>query len=180
MRLFTAIDIPKALHPNIAALRDTSLSGARWTNPHQWHITLHFIGETQHDAAIESALQSVQIADFTFRLCGVGTFPEKGKPRVLWIGIDAPPALQALYAAVGEALRPTGFQPETRPYHPHLTLARFKREAPSRNSMQAYLQRHADFASEAFAATAITLYDSQLSPSGARYTVRSQVPLLQS
>jgi len=85
VRLFTAIDIPKALHPNIAALRDTSLSGARWTNPHQWHITLHFIGETQHDAAIESALQSVQIADFTFRLCGVGTFPEKGKPRVLWM-----------------------------------------------------------------------------------------------
>ncbi|MCA9914224.1 MAG: RNA 2',3'-cyclic phosphodiesterase, partial [Anaerolineae bacterium] len=134
-------------------------------------------GDTQNIVAIQSALETVQIADFTLQLRGVGTFPQRGKPRVLWVGVEVPKSLQALYAAVGQALQTTGFQPESRPYHPHLTLARFNQQVPDRNTMQAYLQRHAEFSTEAFAAAAVVLYESQLTPSGARYCVRSRIPL---
>jgi len=177
MRLFTAIDIPRRLHSDIAALRDDSLKGARWTNRHQWHITLHFIGEVEALEPIEAALQAITAEDFPLSLRGIGTFPAKGKPRVLWVGVDAPPTLQTLHRRVGEALATTGFQPDKRPYNPHLTLARFKQVAPGIQSMRAYREQHATFATEPFAAAVITLYESRLMPSGAHYSVRSRIPL---
>lgn len=181
MRLFTAIAIPQSLHPQIASLRDEQLTGARWTSPEQWHITLHFIGETKgetkQEEAIMSALQTVQYENFQLTLRGVGTFPAQGKPRVLWVGIDAPPTLQQLHKNVGAALAKTGFQPEKRSYHPHLTLARFKSTAPTQQAMQRYQEQHTDFMADSFSANEVILYESKLASSGAQYHVRRRFAL---
>lgn len=177
MRVFTAVEIPTSLHPAIAALRDNRLAGARWTNRHQWHITLHFIGEVESIEPIQAAIQNVTYEDFSLALGGIGTFPPRGKPRILWGGVTAPQALQALHHQLGEALKQTGFVPEQRPYHPHLTLARFKQAAPSRQALQAYREQHSNFATVPFQAKAITLYESELTSTGARYHIRSQHPL---
>lgn len=169
MRLFVALDLPEPIKAQIAALQERSLRGARWTKAAQWHVTLHFIGETEQRSQIEEVLQTVQAAAFEMRLRGVGTFPPKGKPRVLWAGIEAPPALQALHRSAGDALKTTGYTPETRPYKPHLTLARFKHEAPSAQDMRRYVERQERFATESFPVEHFTLYESRLQPSGAKY-----------
>jgi 2'-5' RNA ligase len=177
MRLFLALDIPDAIKDEVVSLHDKSLVGAQWTTRSQWHITLHFIGERESDTAIREALAKVEAPAFALHLVGVGQFPEKGKPRVLWAGIHAPDALQTLYARTSTALQTTGYQPETRSYSPHLTLARFKQQTPNRTDMQAYFDQHTTFKTDSFPITHFTLYESQLLKGGAVYTARASFPL---
>jgi RNA 2',3'-cyclic 3'-phosphodiesterase len=171
MRVFLALDLPESIKEKLHSLKDTSLKGARWTSPEQWHITLHFIGEIEDDSAIREALATVKAESFPLRLLGVGTFPPQGQPNVLWLGIEAPPALQSLHKATGETLKTTGFTPENRPYSPHLTLARFKEIKPNREALDNYRQQHASFETESFLISNFTLYQSKLAQSGAVYTL---------
>jgi RNA 2',3'-cyclic 3'-phosphodiesterase len=176
MRLFLALDLPEIIKEKLHSLKDTRLNGARWTSPEQWHITLHFIGESEEEP-VREALEKVKAASFSLQLRGVGTFPERGKPNVLWLGIIAPPALKTLHQATGEALKTTGFAPENRPYSPHLTLARFKETKPDREALDNYRQQHASFETESFSIRHFSLYQSDLTQSGAVYTVRANFDL---
>jgi 2'-5' RNA ligase len=153
MRLFLALDLPDAIKDDIANLHATALSGANWTTRQQWHITLHFIGEHDADSAIRESLATIKVPSFELHLAAIGQFPEEGKPRILWAGIHAPKALHHLHETTGKALQSSGYKPETRPYKPHLTLARFKQTVPSRNAMQAYFEQHGAFKTETFAIT---------------------------
>jgi len=176
-RLFVALDLPDFAKDQLHTLRAPELTGARWTTEKQWHVTLHFIGDAGL-AAVQSALTNVEAAGFSMALRGVGVFPPQGKARVLWAGIETAQALQNLHRSVGTALRSTGFQTETRPYHPHLTLARFKQhEAPSQYEMQTYLEAHQSFTTERFRIQYFTLYESQRRPQGALYTIRGRYVL---
>jgi RNA 2',3'-cyclic 3'-phosphodiesterase len=177
MRLFLALDIPDAVKDDIAGLHDKSLMGAQWTTRQQWHLTLHFIGERDDDNVLRAALADVKASAFMLRLAGVGQFPEQGKPRVLWAGIHAPEMLQTLHELTGNALAATGYQPETRPFSPHLTLARFKRQTPQRHIMQAYFEQHHTFKTALFSVSQFTLYESQLLQQGAVYTPRATFAL---
>jgi len=177
MRLFVALDLPKSIKDKLFYLKDNQLKGARWTSSKQWHITLHFIGEIESDTAIKDALSTVSAQSFSLKLDGIGTFPEKGKPRVLWVGISQSNLLNTLYQQVGDALKTTGFQPETRPFSPHLTLARFKDDAPGRAEMDSYRDKHNSFSTDDFQIKQFTLYESKLERTGAIYTVRAQYEL---
>src|SRR5688572_9747027 len=142
LRLFVAVDLPEEVRETLTTMQQ-GLAGARWVSRAQMHLTLHFLGEVSEETAerIHTALASVQADAFMMALRSTGTFPPKGAARVLWAGIEANPALTALHAAAGEALKQTGYQPEDRPYSPHITLARFK-EAPSALTLQQYLDYH--------------------------------------
>jgi 2'-5' RNA ligase len=177
MRLFIALDLPETVKDQLETLRDRRIR-ARWTTRPQWHITLHFLGERDDEAAICDVLAGVHAASFALTLAGVGTFPERGKARVLWAGIEAPSALQTLHQKIGEALQTIGFQPDSRPYHPHMTLARFDDVAPDRELLGAYLDQHRDFRSETGDMTHFTLYESKLERSGAVYSARARFPLV--
>jgi 2'-5' RNA ligase len=180
MRLFVAFDLPDPIKDKLVALRDNGLPGARWTTRQQWHVTLHFIGERASDEPFREALANVSAASFEMTLKSVGTFPLKGKPRVLWAGIEAPQALQTLYQSVGDALKTSDYEPETRPYNPHLTIARFKGQTPNRDEMQVYFEQHESFQTDSFPISDFTLYKSELRPSGAVYTVRERFMLANS
>lgn len=177
MRLFVALGLPNKVKDKLIALKDKNLSGARWTTSKQWHITLHFIGEVEDDSVIKTALSTISSEIFSLKLKGVGTFPQKGKPRVLWVGIDTLESLNILHQQIGNALETTGFRPETRPYNPHLTLARFKRDVPSRNIMNSYREENGNFMTDTFAIKHFILYKSKLERTGAIYTVRAQYDL---
>lgn len=177
MRLFVAVDLPDVTKNRLSALHDAALTGAQWTKAQQWHLTLHFIGERADDAAIRQALALVCAEPFQVSLQRVGTFPDKGKPRVLWVGVEAPPALQTLHEAVGAALYTTGFEPDSRPYSPHITLARFKERTSHRDVMHTYLTRHSTFQTDVFAIEHFTLYESELQPGGSVYRVRENYRL---
>src|SRR5262245_22412701 len=116
-RLFTAIDLPDSVKDQLVPLLK-GLSGAKWVKRPQLHLTLRFIGEveTPKFKAIGEVLGEVQAQAFEMRLQGVGHFPPKGVPRVLWVGVDDSPSLLTLFQNIEDALAKLDFPPEERPF----------------------------------------------------------------
>lgn len=178
MRLFVAIDLPDRVKDQLGKLQTASIAGARWVSREQMHLTLFFIGETEKNVAVQEALARVQTVPFEMTLAGVGRFPAGNKkpPRVLWAGVKAPAALGQLHGAVTAALSGSGFQPEDRPFSPHITLARLKAERPLRE-VDVFLQAQADFRTAPFLVDRFVLFSSTLTPQGARYTPQAVMAL---
>ena len=172
-RLFVAIDLPAAVKDQLLSLRAHDLPPARWTRRDALHLTLHFIGETSESQAANyaRALESVALPPFDLQISGVGQFPVKGRPRVIWVGVDNTAPLRSLHEAVGARLQSRGFRLEKRRFHPHVTLMRFNK-SPRRGAAAAWLRARADFLIEAFPVYEFALYESQLRPGGAVYTKR--------
>jgi 2'-5' RNA ligase len=146
------------------------IPGVRWLPPDHLHLTIRFIGEVDADrvAAIRETLSGAVVAPFVCRLQGVGRFPAKGRPRVIWVGVQAETGLMALAEMVEQRLRAIGILPEERPFFPHITLARLKEISPA--SVTGYLAGHDQFHSEPFTVHAYHLYSSLLTPKGAIHT----------
>ncbi len=112
-----------------ASLRG-SVPDARWTMRDQWHVTLQFLGNHVDLNAVAGALGALSEVGGDARLGGGGAFPGEGRGRVLWLGLaEGTELVGRLASAVGTLLTPVGYEPDTRPFHAHLTLARLK--APS-------------------------------------------------
>jgi 2'-5' RNA ligase len=179
MRLFIAIDLPEPVKDQLQGLR-MSLSGASWTRREALHLTLQFLGDGIPDSRlddIQQALHTVDASAFSLCLSGVGQFPGGRKPaRILWAGVDAPPALAELVAQVHRAMNAIGFPPDARPFSPHITLARLRTPAPPA-ALKAFFAHNAPFETTPFPVTGITLYASQLTPAGPLYTAHAHQPL---
>lgn len=174
MRLFVALDLPDqvrhAITDLIAKLQPKSRT-ARWIKPENLHITLKFIGHIGNEklSPIQTALSSIhttQPVELHFR--GMGFFPNEHHPRAFWCGIAASPNLAELAANIDGALMPHGIETETRPFTPHLTLARFKSDEGIREVVQAATDmKSTDFG--AATETNFHLYESLLKSTGAQY-----------
>lgn len=131
MRLFIALNLPKKerlkIHRAARVLREAELP-VRWVDPDHYHITLKFLGDLRKDKApgVEEAMAKAAAANrpFTTELGGFGAFPTIRRPRVLWLGVGANPELRCLKQDLEWALGSIGFEPETRSFHPHVTLGR--------------------------------------------------------
>ncbi|HID08322.1 MAG TPA: RNA 2',3'-cyclic phosphodiesterase, partial [Armatimonadetes bacterium] len=100
---------------------------------------------------------------------GVGGFPNFKRPRVLWVGVDAPQALLDLQSRIENAFQQLGFERERRAFHPHITIGRVK--APQ--GISAVVQRLSKYENEMFGelhVQQITLMRSDLTPQGPIYT----------
>ena len=174
-RLFVALTLPEDVKHLAAALQDEG-GPVRWTRLAQLHLTLRFIGETEDEAGLIAALRTVQHAPFSLRLKGVGTFPNRRRPRLLWTGVEGDThALADLQRQVEQAVVHTGSDPESRRYHPHVTVGRFRR--PKATWAQRFCERHQAFEAPPFPVTAFHLYQSDLQPSGAVLTQRAHIAL---
>jgi len=194
MRIFIGIDLDSEVRARIARFLE-GVQGfapdARWVRPESLHITLKFIGEQTPDQvqAIAARLRRVEGDAFEIRCGGYGFFPTAKAPRVFWIGIHAGPQLAGLAEAIDMSTAELGIPREDRPYSPHLTLARAggRSGAPKRqkgdgpNTIFAVLDkrlaamRELDFGT--MTAREFILYQSQLSPSGSKYTKLQSFPL---
>jgi 2'-5' RNA ligase len=184
MRLFLAINFPPAererLHRAAAGLRAARLP-VRWVEAEALHLTLKFLGEVPEPrlAEIEAEARTVaaQQAAFTLRLHGLGAFPNERNPRVIWVGIQAPPVLARLAGALEDALADRGFARESRPFAPHLTLGRAQREARA-GDFRRLGELAAAFDHDARVdVRSLDLMRSHLSPRGARYERLLAAPL---
>jgi len=156
-------------------------SALKITRAEQFHLTLKFLGDTppeQIDAIRETGLATVRETAPPAICRGLGVFPPRGRPNVLWLGLTGAEALIALAARLDSAMQTLGYAPERRAFHPHLTLARFKLAPP--RPMQRWIdeRRDADFGS--LPVRELVLYRSQLTPAGSIYTKIATAPLLQS
>lgn len=184
MRLFVALNLPHELRREIydaaAPLRALGLP-VRWVDPAQIHLTLKFLGEVPEPevAAVGACIASVarRHEPFALRIGGLGGFPSLERPRVLWLGVQAPPVLGALQAALEKELEALGFAPEDRPFRPHLTLGRVRTDARG-GSFRGLGERAGALRIDATVAVrTVDLMRSTLDPRGARYDRIAGSPL---
>lgn len=184
MRLFVAVDPSESVVRSIAS----HLEGleplapkARWSHPEALHLTLAFIGEVD-EARVPAYIEALEpVGRFHgpigLEAKGSGTFGPPLHPRVLWVGLSgAVPELASLRADVAAALLPLGFQEETRPFAPHLTLAR-ARVPRGDPALALAAEKGADVSLGLFTVDTLILYRSQPGPSGSRYTALARIPL---
>lgn len=174
-RLFIAIDLPPDTLSALAQIQPRPVPGLRLTTSSQMHVTLHFIGESD-PALLANALTKIQQRTFTLQVRGVGQFPPSGLPSVLWAGIAATSALTELHAGIADVLRGVGLPTESRPYSPHITLARCTPKVPPR-IVEAFLRRNEHLSLPPVAITDFHLYSSVMTPSGPVYCCEQSVTL---
>jgi 2'-5' RNA ligase len=186
LRTFWAVEIGERARRAAAALaaqlrEDAGGDAVRWVAPEAYHVTLRFVGATPCDRVGPMAeavrRESAGIAPFLVRLGTPGAFPHPRRPRVLVIALEEEPAgaLERLAAAAERGLVATGFAPEVRRFHAHLTLGRVRagRRPP----------RLADAGCDAapFAVDSLVLFRSEpgAAPAsgGSRYTPLERLPL---
>jgi RNA 2',3'-cyclic 3'-phosphodiesterase len=137
MRLFAAVPLNDEVRTAVAAeqrrivARVPALeSAARWVQPDQMHLTLVFIGEVADPQvpSLGAALaEPMPRSSFELSVEGLGMFPPRGAPRVLWIGVTAGAReVGDLQQLVRSRVTAAGHTVDTKPFHPHLTLARFR------------------------------------------------------
>lgn len=157
MRLFIALELSPEAHQTLSQIQEQlkpKISGAKWVNPDNIHLTLKFLGETPEEklpeikAVMDKA--ALNTKPFTITLNKLGFFPNAQHPRIIWVGITKGVPL------VSDTLEA--------PSKPHLTLARFKKptKLPAAPDVQIpAISTKIDH---------ITLFRSVLKPTGAEYT----------
>ena len=178
LRLFIAVDVPDDIRILMCGMGG-SIPGSRPVPAEQLHLTLRFIGETDGGMlpAIEQSLAEIACAPFTIRLKGVGHFPPRGKPRVLWAGIEPAAEVTGLRNMVEKRLAAAGIEGDRRKFMPHITLARLNNSPLNRVSQ--FLAGNSLFATPPFVVREFRLYHSSLSAKGAVHTVLASFPLAQ-
>jgi 2'-5' RNA ligase len=175
-RLFVAIDLPEETKEAISTLRNP-LRGARWVEAAQLHLTLRFIGDADDVLfnKIRNNLSGITMPPFSLALRGVGYFPPKRDPKVLWAGVDRSAPLLNLQNLVEKELLRSGIEPERRSFSPHITIARLK-ETPA-SMIAPFLQNNSLFAAPSFSVTEFILYSSTLTSQGAIHRQEAIYPL---
>ena len=189
MRLFVAIDLDEAARAAIAdeqrrlkaAIGETR-SSIRWVRPDHMHLTLVFLGEVAEAHAppiVDAINEPVTQASFDLGFGGIGVFPPRGAPSVLWVGaVTGARESIELQRELADRARRLGVALESRPFHPHLTLARWK---TSRGADRARaLAAGGDRVVAAIHVDRVTLYQSRLSPAGPSYTPLARATLSRS
>jgi 2'-5' RNA ligase len=187
MRLFIALELPEEVTQELAAaqqrLQRSGQHPVKWVSPASMHLTLHFLGNVEPAqvpallAALAEARAVGQAAGKSaaplLRLAALGAFPNLRRPTTVWAGIEgALQPLQQIHQAVGHALEPLGFVPETRPYHAHLTLGRVRRDATPQHyrTLGAALSEAPAPAPIRWPLGEPALFESTLTREGAQYT----------
>ncbi len=178
-RLFIALELSERQKKEIRAFQEkikNYLEGTRWVKPEGLHLTLKFLGETdevhldQIKKAMEETASSIKRFEIVYGKSGV--FPSPRKARIIWVGLkEGDKTVRLLAARMDQALTRIGFEPEKRSYTPHLTIGRVRGSVPEKEA-RCYIDRESSFATAAHTVGGITLFESNLSPQGATYSVR--------
>jgi 2'-5' RNA ligase len=180
IRSFIAIELPdevkKALAELQARLQVERQPAVKWVDPYGVHLTLKFLGNiavsriSDIARAVEEAGRDLR--PFTLEIKGLGVFPNFKRVRVVWVGMEGDISqLKLLQQRIESNLVPLGFARESRPFTPHLTMARVKEKA-SPTEQQRFGQLIADTRLESapqFTVRSISLMRSQLTTEGAIY-----------
>lgn len=187
MRAFIAFELPTALREELAALSASLKSALKgvplsWVRPGNMHLTLKFLGqiERKHTAGIRDELDSIasQHSAFNVRLSTLGAFPNMQQPRVIWVGLHAPAALAEIASEVEQAAVALGLPAEVKPFTPHLTLARARRDtAPAQLAGVAQVLAVHAVPDTKSTLSELALFESQLKAGSAVYNsvVRSSL-----
>ena len=175
-RMFVAIELPppvlQELDVVVAPLRAEAPEYS-WTDAINRHLTLKFLGDVQPERTdgLVQMLDEVTRAHrpVSIHLSRVGAFPNFRRARVVWLGVEPDPRLELLQHDLELGAEGLGFEIEGRAFRPHITLARVKTALElDRIRRLARAARKVDFTAVVHVA-GLTLFESTLAPTGARY-----------
>ena len=187
LRAFIAVDLPLEMRRDIqfatANLRRDTGSLIRWVALENMHLTLKFLGDIP-PGNVETLTQMIRVqADafnrFDIHLNGIGSFPGSKRPRVIYIGIQAPAALEAFQHQLESAAQELGYQPEERAFTPHLTVGRVRQNvsAHDQQKIRHALEESAIDSLGTARVNSVHLYQSDLKPHGSVYAKLFSAPL---
>ena len=180
MRLFVALELDEGTRLAIATLQKaiaeallrSGPSSPKWVRPDHMHLTLVFLGEIAETRVAELTVAigaDIPVPPFVVTFGGLGVFPPRGAPRVLWLGVrHGADEVVAVEREVTARIRRLGLPLEPRAFHPHLTLARWRTSRPSDTRRALATDHGGDVAR--VAVDHATLLQSRLSPTGPTYT----------
>jgi RNA 2',3'-cyclic 3'-phosphodiesterase len=188
LRSFIAIELPakvqSAISDSTASLQKALPKPlVRWVTSKNLHLTLKFLGDVSpaNLERLAEALQSesVRHEKFSLSVGGLGAFPTSHRPRVIWIGLEAPAMLTAVQRAVEAVSSRMGYPSEDRPFSPHLTIGRVGQDVSATD-----LKRICSAIEETkigplgtVSVEAIHIFKSDLQPGGSVYTHLYAMPL---
>ncbi|NPV07161.1 MAG: RNA 2',3'-cyclic phosphodiesterase [Anaerolineae bacterium] len=184
LRLFIAVELPRSVREALAEVQrglraHPGSRHVRWTDPEGTHLTLRFLGETQEQTvpAVERCLVEACLTcpPLKLKLDGIGAFPSRKRPRVVWVGLDAgddAERLAALQGALERGVVRLGYPPEERAFSAHLTLGRVRRGAGPRElgEVTEMLDVGVTVPALSFEVPSVSLMCSTLRPEGAVYS----------
>lgn len=175
MRAFIALELPDNLKKQLFSLTKLLRSGGdtvRWVRPENMHLTLRFLGEINAEQAewIGSSLRASCEARSPIHLGvgGLGAFPKRRNPKVIWVGIRPHAELTAMYEELEAVVREVGIEPEYRLFKPHLTLGRVK--FLEKGSRLPRRLGEVDLETVFVTVERITMFRSELKPEGPVYS----------
>jgi 2'-5' RNA ligase len=176
VRCFVAIELSEEVRRRLTGLQqelDKVAKGVRWVAPEAIHLTLKFLGEVP-DRRIPAFCDVVKAVagrcrPFQFAVGSTGCFPSHGSVRVIWVALEETSGELIRCQQLCEgAFAELGFAREDRPFIPHLTLGRVK-DPRQAGGLRDVLAAHTAFRAGTVSAGELTLFESRLSPQGARY-----------
>lgn len=151
--------------------------GVKWSDPEGMHLTLKFFGgidESRLPELMKALARAAAAAPFRARLSGIGAFPDARKPQVLWAGTaEGGPEFVRLARRIEDESEEIGFEPEPRPFRPHVTLGRVKGAA---HGDIGEILRTAQLESSPWQVEDIRLYQSRPGPAGSIYECLWKTP----
>lgn len=188
VRTFLAIDLPKDIKKKLSELSKIEIPDKirlKWVEEENFHLTLHFFGDVQEkflEKIIKSCKEGLEEnPPFTLELTEISSFPEKGKPRVIWMGVkDSSQALKNLYSGLKRVLKKLKIEEKKESFHPHITLLRIKGVESEEDLGKFYEElkrKGAQLKGLKFPVREVILFKSELSSKGPTYTPLSKIPL---
>lgn len=187
MRLFIALDLPDSVKNGLTTAQHAMQAAAlpvRWTARASIHLTVVFLGDTDGQLLpdIRQAVRAALASQATFNLAtaGLGAFPSRHTPQVLWVGVGGDTStLAELQERVAAAVEPLGFPRERRRYSPHLTLGRLRESATpaERHQLALVLEQANSPPHTPWHVDAVTIFESTLQSGGSVYTVHDTIAL---
>jgi len=168
-RLFVAIDAPPAVGKSLATLA-SPVAGFKWSRPETLHLTLRFLGDTPAADVdpLRTRLRMIGCRSFVLTIGGVGAFPQRGIPQVVWAGLEhAHPHLHQLRKRVDDTILAAGLSPDMRSFHPHFTIARCGGARPG--AVRDFLHKHSGYKGPSFRVDRFHLFESRLTAAGAEH-----------
>jgi RNA 2',3'-cyclic 3'-phosphodiesterase len=188
LRSFIAVEIPadvqRAISQGTGFMRNSFQKPlVRWVESQNIHLTLKFLGDVSPEkleriaVALKDEIKSRE--RFSMTVNGLGVFPNSSHPRIIWIGLTAPPALIELQRCVEQFSSRMGYAPEERPFSPHLTIGRIGQAATQAGlaEIKAALDSHSIGNIGTVQVDSLNIYKSDLQAGGPVYTRLYRIPM---